>query len=141
MLSQLLNNISTWTFEGITFGIFVIVFVILIFKLHRSKQSKFLIDSLFVDDIGRASTSKLGEFIALVVSTWVVVHLSISKELTYEILTVYMAAWVANRGFRHYINSKYHKGVDSEPEEEYTEPMPETEEPEQPKRKSRTLLN
>jgi len=142
-ISLLQNSITTWTFEGVTFGIFMFVLLLILFQLHRSEKSKFLIDSLFVDDIGRASTSKMGEFIALVVSTWVVVHLSINSALTYEILTVYMGAWVANRGFRHFINAKYQTGIESEPEP--VDNIPSQEPPVEPepvaKSKTRSLLN
>ena len=133
-MEQIINFFSTWTFEGITFSVFMIVFVILIHKLHTNKNSKFLIDSLFVDDTGKASTSKMGELIALIVSTWAVVHLVISGNITAEFFGAYMAAWVLNRGFRHWINRKYDMGVDMEDSSTYNEP----EEPEPPKKQRAT---
>jgi len=127
MWEQIINFLSVWTFEGVTFAVFMLVFVVLIIKLHNNKNSKFLIDSLFVDDNGRASTSKMGELIALIVSTWAVVHLVIQNNITAEFFGAYMAAWVVNRGFRHYINHKYGNGVDSEhgPSYNIEEPAPE----------------
>jgi hypothetical protein len=106
-LSILVNFLASWTFEGITFGVFLLVFVWLLARLHNSNSSAFLIDGLLVDDRGKSSVSKLGELVALIVSTWVVVHMSIGNELTFDIFTAYLAVWAANRGLRHFINSKY----------------------------------
>ena len=139
------NFIATWTFEGITFGLFMAVFIVLLFRLHNSKHSKFMVDNLLVDDTtGKASTSKMGELIALVVSTWIVVHLTINSTLTADFMGMYLAAWVLNRGFRHFVSKKYGDGVEEEPDPSYNdpeEPEPEEPEPEKKQVKKRTILN
>jgi cytochrome bd-type quinol oxidase subunit 1 len=65
-----------------------------------------MIDNLFIEN-EKASVSKMGELIALVVSTWAIVHMVIKGTVTSDLFIGYLAAWVSNRGIRHWIDRKY----------------------------------
>ena len=52
------------------------------------------------------SLSKLGQFIALVASTWVLIHQTRAGNLTEWLLLAYLATWSGANAFRQYLSVK-----------------------------------
>jgi hypothetical protein len=70
---------------------------VIIYRLHTSENSKFFFDHLLTDDEDKASTSKIATLVALVVSTWAFIHLTLTNALTEWFFIGYIGAWVLNR--------------------------------------------
>ena len=84
----------------------IIVLGTVVYKLHKSEKSKFFFDNLFLDSDGSASSSKLALLIALIVSSWGFIHLTLSKMLTEWYFIGYIGAWVLNRGINKFTELK-----------------------------------
>jgi len=87
-------QIVKYSFIGLAisllFGMLVVIY--LIFKFHRNPTSRFNFeDLLLVDD--RASVGKIGQLIALNVSTWGFIVLVAQGKLTEWYFTAYMGMW------------------------------------------------
>jgi len=68
--------------------------------------NKWHLRDLFLEDSGKASTSKLAQLVALMVSTWAILFLTLHNNLTEGYFLAYIGAWVVNRGATKYFNKK-----------------------------------
>lgn len=89
------------TVLGIVLALLVLLAGILGWKATRSTKSKFNFEDLLLDENNRTSLYKVGQFTALIVSTWGFVYLTLAYKLTEFYFGLYMAAWtganVANK--------------------------------------------
>lgn len=81
-------------------------FVVLLFVWHRAKDNTFDLKSLFSDESGKLSLAKFGQFIALVASTWVLVHQTRIGALTEWLLMAYLVTWSGANAVSKYLDSK-----------------------------------
>ena len=72
--------------------IIMIVITYMVYKWHTGKNS---LDarSLFLDDTEKMSLGKTGQFIAMVISTWVIIYQTRAGLLTEWLFAGYMLAW------------------------------------------------
>jgi len=103
--SRLMNNMLLITF--------FVVFGVLFFKEHRSEKSPLQWTDMLIDsDSGKLSISKLGNFIGIVVSTWIMIYLVQEKE-SYPYLASLFMSWLAFMGgvytLNNFIKSKNNK--------------------------------
>lgn len=82
------------------FGLIMLLLVILAgimsFKATRSVKSRFSLDEAFLDRNGKTSFARIGQFVALAVSTWGFVFLTLEGKMSEWYMTMYMGAWVLN---------------------------------------------
>lgn len=78
---------------GLVFGLFTLLALWFAWRASHSTNSKFNFEDLLLDSSGRTSLHKLGQFIALVTSTWGFVYLTLAYKLTEFYFGLYMAAW------------------------------------------------
>jgi len=79
---------------GAIFGLLTAVSIFQALRASRDPVQKFSIEDLFLDGkTGRASLSKLGQFMALCVSSWGFVFLTLNGTLTEWFYGTYMVAW------------------------------------------------
>ena len=93
-------------FTGIILLISVIIFGMMVHRMNQSASSKFFYDQLFVDAQGAASTSKLGHLIALFVSSWAFIHMTLKGTLSEWYFLTYMTVWVLQRSYSKWIDMK-----------------------------------
>ena len=95
----------------------VSVFAIAVFVYwHVDKTTRFDIRDLLVDKkTGRLSLYKIGQFFALVVSTWVLVRETNSDRLTEWLFIAYMVAWSGANLANKYLDKKKNDTTPSEP--------------------------
>jgi len=101
---DILGFVSTVDFTGVVLLVFLVVFVMMMYRLSKSESSKFFYDQLFVDKDGVASTSKIAHLVVLTVSTWGFVHLTLKGELSEWYFLAYITIWVAQRGFTKWVD-------------------------------------
>lgn len=99
---ELSFNGNNFSIEVMTVVLFLTIFVLIIL-LYRAQKYKtdFDLRDLIIDkDNGRVSLSRFGQFIALMVSTWGFITLTLNNGLTEWYYTSYMAVWAIAEGFR-----------------------------------------
>ena len=73
----------------------LIFFGYLIYRFNKDTSS-FDLHDLFADSVtGKLSTMKIAQNVALIVSTWAFIHLTLEDKLTEWFFTAYMTVWVA----------------------------------------------
>jgi hypothetical protein len=65
-------------------------------RASRNPDNKFDLSESFIDDNGKTSMARISVFVALVVSTWVLVALVVTNRLTEWFYTAYIGAFVIN---------------------------------------------
>lgn len=71
-----------------------VVFLLLLIKWHMSKDAKFDVKDIIVEtSTGKVSLYKIGQVIALWVSTWIIIHETKEGRLTDWLFLSYMALW------------------------------------------------
>ena len=80
--------------------------VALIWNLNRKGNVSFSIDDLLLGGDGKASTSKIALVVALILSSWAFVHLTLNDKLTEWFFVTYMSVWVLNKGLSKYLEIK-----------------------------------
>lgn len=91
-------------YTGIILLIAIIIFGMMMYRLNKSENAKFFYDQLFIDEDGKASTSKLAHLTALFISSWAFVHLTLKGVLTEWYFLTYMTVWVLQRSYSKYID-------------------------------------
>lgn len=85
----------------------IVILVGLIWNLNKS-DGTFDLNDLFVDVDGKASTSRISTVVALILSSWGFVHLTLNDKLTEWYFMGFMGIWVLNRGFSKWVDVKAH---------------------------------
>jgi hypothetical protein len=91
-LKDFIAAVGTVESLGIVLVLFAAVFL---FSAHRSTTSPINFANTLTDSDGRTSLRKLGEWVALLTSTWVLVFLTKSGLLTETYFGCYLLIWVA----------------------------------------------
>lgn len=86
-------NIPAVAFGAILALLFLLAFI-LAWKATHQNDSSFNFESVFLDADGKTSLGRVSAFIALIVSTWAFVYLTLNDRLTEWFFAGYMAAWV-----------------------------------------------
>lgn len=107
---------------AIILALLVLSFGILAWRSTRNKEQRFDFEELFLDELGRTSLYKLGQFIALCFSTWGFVYLTLAYKLSEWYFTAYMVAWAGANVANKYIETKKPAG-----------PIPDMKKPEEKK--------
>lgn len=80
------------------FGAILALLVLLAYlhvrKLDRDQKSGFRVEDYLMKD-GRASISKTGQFVALGVSSWAFVYMTLTNHLTEAYFSLYIAVWTS----------------------------------------------
>lgn len=95
---------ATTDFTGIILLIAIIIFGMLMYRLNKSDSSKFFYDQLFIEKDGTASTSKLAHVVALFLSSWAFIHLTLKGTLTEWYFLTYMSVWVLQRSYSKWVD-------------------------------------
>jgi len=81
-------------FGGIILGFFIFGYIHAK-EANKNKDSKFSFEDLFLDLQGKTSLDKIGQFIALIVSTWAFVYYALAYKLSDWFFWGYMGIWAA----------------------------------------------
>ena len=80
--------------ETLVLGIGTILFLIILSWWHARKNVEFDVKDIFIDGrTNRLSLAKLGQFVAMLVSTWIIIYQTRHGLLTEWLFTGYMLAW------------------------------------------------
>jgi hypothetical protein len=103
------------TILQLVFGGFIFLFLLLLYGHARisdkSKASKFSFEDIFIDSTGKTSIDKIGQFLALIVSTWAFIYYTMAYKLTEWIFWGYMVTWAAAKATNKWLEIK--KNADS----------------------------
>ncbi len=73
----------------------VLLFIVrVMFKRDKDPDSKINLDDLLLGDDGRLSKAAVVLLGSFLLTTWVIIHLTLTDKLTEAYLGAYMAAWV-----------------------------------------------
>ena len=81
---------------GFMLGLLCLVAYRISYKASKNPDNKFNLGEAFTDATGKTSMGRLALFVALVVSTWALIALVMTDELTEWFLTAYLGAFVLN---------------------------------------------
>lgn len=85
----------------------VLAGVLLAWRATRNQGSRFNFEDILLDSrTGRTSLSKVGQFIALSVSSWGFVFLTLAGKLSEWYFTTYMLAWAGANVASKWINNQ-----------------------------------
>lgn len=98
--------IASADYTGIILLVSLIIFGVMLYRLNKAESTKFFYDNLFVDENGKASTSKLAHLTALFISSWAFVHLTLKGTLTEWYFLTYMTVWVLQRSYSKWVDLK-----------------------------------
>ena len=93
-------------FTGIILFMAMTIFAMTLWRLNKSESSKFFYDQLFTEKDGTASTSKLSHIVALILSSWAFIHLTLKGTLSEWYFLTYMSVWVLQRSYSKWIDMK-----------------------------------
>jgi len=112
-MEQILNILNdTGLINNILLLTFFLVFGILFAREHSDASSPLRwIDMLVDTKTGKLSIAKVGNFIAVVVSTWIMIALVQEKE-SYSVLPSMFMAWLAFMGGVYTLNNFINKDND-----------------------------
>jgi hypothetical protein len=96
---------------------FLLLFIALLLmailgRWQLTKDNPFDIQNVFVDEHGKASLFKIGQAIAMIVSTWVLINETRAGRLTEFLFTAYMVAWAGSNLTSKAIDAKAKKDSD-----------------------------
>lgn len=91
-------NLEIWL---LYIGIFVFFFII--YKWHTDKSNVVDVRSLLMTG-DKMSLSKMGQFVAMIVSTWVIIYQTRAALLTEWLFTGYMLAWAGTGVVNKFLN-------------------------------------
>lgn len=104
-----MDLIFSWinTFETDTVVLFsgIGIFLLLTIYWHRDKTNPFDFKSALMED-DKLSLSKMGQLVALLVSTWIIIHQVRIGGLSEWLFGGYMLAWGGANAINKYINSR-----------------------------------
>jgi hypothetical protein len=115
-LDRLLTIISTNT-NGVMDAVFLTfvlcAFVYMFYKATR-RAEKSLDWTDLITDKGNNSVSitRLTQLIGLIISTWVIIVLTTSGKVTYDMYGMYLSFVVGGTGWTNYLKMKYGKSTD-----------------------------
>lgn len=94
------------TVLGLVLALLVLLAGILGWKATHSSKSRFNFEDLLLDEQGRTSLYKCGQFTALVVSTWGFVYLTLAYKLSEAYFGLYMATWAGANVVNKWVEQK-----------------------------------
>lgn len=92
-------------FGGIIIGVAIFLYVHAR-NASKNKESKFSFEDLFMDISGKTSIDKVGQFIALIVSTWAFVYYTLAYKLSDWFFWGYMGIWAAAKAGNKWLDIK-----------------------------------
>jgi hypothetical protein len=78
----------------------------------QAKRDNFDLRSMITDNrTHQPSIHKMGELVALIVSTWLIVYLALNNRIDNNYFGLYMAVWAGAQVANNWIGNKYNPGV------------------------------
>lgn len=113
MIDNMLINIPALLFGLILIALCILA-ISLAWKATRNRGSKFDFAQAFLSDDGKTSMARIGQFVALSVSTWAFVYMTSQGKLTEWFFNGYMLVWAATGISNKFIDRKW-GGQDASP--------------------------
>src|ERR1019366_756135 len=92
-------KVLTETWELVMAGFLLLAFistVVMFYKGTKNTATKFDFFDAFLDNAGKTSFPRIAQAVALVISSWGFVHITIHHGLNEWYIGLYMSAWVIN---------------------------------------------
>lgn len=107
---------ATW------FVVFILGFVVWLFaRANKNEHSAVRWEHLVVDtSTHRTSPYKLGYLIGMIVATWIVVKMTDTDKITYDMFGLYLAYLLGGAGWNSFIKNRPSKSVPEVPVDEET---------------------
>ena len=105
--------------ELFSIGIFFASAFALIRILHRAHSDGVVDWSDIITQNGpsnKVALTKLMQLVALFISSWIVIHLTIFDKLTWDVFTAYLAYTGGSEGWSKYLKAKHGGSNDADPE-------------------------
>src|ERR1019366_1187989 len=80
----------------IVLTIAIVIASIVFYYGSKSSETKFNFLEAFVNAEGKTSFPRIAQAVALVISSWGFIHITVNKDMTEYYFTIYMTAWVLN---------------------------------------------
>lgn len=105
--------VGAYDFTGVLLVVLLCFFAYILYRLNKANHDNKFFENIMVDEYGKPSPSRLAQLIALVVSTWAFIHLTLNLELTEWFFGLYMSIWALNMSFTEWIEMKRSTSRDS----------------------------
>lgn len=93
-----------------------LAFILLLYKWHSDEHVEFDIRHAFVDDkTGKTSLSKFGQFVALAISSWLIINETRQARLTEWLFIGYMVTWAGANSLNKYLKDKQTQPTEGQP--------------------------
>jgi hypothetical protein len=111
MVTEFLKHVDL---DLLVLCISAVVFLGMMINWHTRPNNSFDLKDTFVDKSGTLSLSKLGQMIAMLVSTWIIIYQTRHNLLTEWLFTGYMLAWAGANVAHKWLDQKesHTKSVD-----------------------------
>ncbi len=108
-----MNVLDFLTFDSIILFCTVVITITAV-KWHLDPKFNFNLQDLLIDHgTKKLSLHKIGQFFALMVSTWILIHETKLGRLTEFLFTGYMAIWSGSNLMSKYLDNKKQKESDN----------------------------
>jgi hypothetical protein len=106
------------SFMGITFNIYALILILLLVIFvfaYRRAAAKHNLDwvDMITHEGNKVSFSKILQMLGGVVGTWIVVQMTLSGGLTWDLFAIYLAYVASVDGFSKFITARYSNGNDT----------------------------
>ena len=103
LLSDTISIINSIDYSAVMIILMIAIMIALIWNLKKSNTSHFKFEDLFLDELQKASTSKVAVLVALIISSWAFVHLTLNDNLSEWYMAGFMGVWVMNKGLSRWL--------------------------------------
>jgi len=103
-----LSFLSSVDYSAVMVLFMIVLLGALIWNLNKKDNTFFNIEDLLIDEKKKASTTKLAILVALILSSWAFIHLTLNNALTEWYFMGYMGAWVLNKSINGWMEMRMH---------------------------------
>jgi len=113
-VSSGLRYLATNTMD-LVLVLMVAAFIVILLKIQKTKDN-YDLRSVISDDSGQPSIHKIGQLVALLLSTWMLVFLALHNQMTEGYFGTYMGIWAAAQAADKWLGRAVDKSEDNSPQ-------------------------
>jgi hypothetical protein len=99
-------NFPNFNPDTVALTILIVGFIVLLLKWHHDSTHPLDVRDALINADGKFSLSKLGQLVAMVTSTWIMIFQTRAGTLTEAFLTAYLITWAGANALSKYTASK-----------------------------------
>lgn len=94
-LNKIVDTLQSTDMLAVVLAIIILIIAVLLWRFHRDpNQSQFDLTDLLMEN-GKLSKISVAFLLTLLVTTWMMIYMTINKQMTEGYLAIYTAAWIA----------------------------------------------